>query len=186
MGSQYDVSYNKNRESSTQGKKIHLKHALAKRYFLSWAPFSPQSATDNMLAWSERLNFFNFKCRAGHYTIRIDDYIKPKGTRLTRQSSDQDVLIPKCRTKLFQFGYFNRIAKLWNTFPESTRTLTSLNRFKSHALQRYSATFRTNYDVTHFNTWKSICCKLLLLRLFLGCGSDSFSSFLEIDTSGNV
>ena len=61
---------------------------------------------------------------------------EPKGTRLTRQSSGQDVLIPKCRAKLFQFSYFNRTAKLWNTLPESTRTLTSLNRFKSHALQR--------------------------------------------------
>ena len=85
-----------------------------------------------------------FKCCPGYNTLRIDDYVKLKGTRLTRQSSDQDVLIPKCCTKLFQFSYFNRIAKLWNTLPESTRTLTCLNRFKSHALQRYSATFRTN------------------------------------------
>ena len=30
----------------------------------------------------------------------------------------------------------------------STRTLSSLNQFKSHVLQRYSAAFRTNYDVT--------------------------------------
>ena len=47
---------------------------------------------------------FYFKCRAGHYTLPIDDYVKPKGTRLTRHSSDQDVLILKCRTKLFQFS----------------------------------------------------------------------------------
>ena len=90
-------SITKNRESSTQGNKIHLKHALARGYFLSWAPFSPQSATVNILARS-------------HYTVPIADYVKPKGTRLTRHSSDQDVLIPKCRTKLFQFSYFNRIA----------------------------------------------------------------------------
>ena len=69
---------------------------------------------------------FYFKCRAGYYTLPIADYVKPKGTRLTRHSSDQDVLIPKCRTKLFQFSYFNRIAKLWNTLPESTRTLSYL------------------------------------------------------------
>ena len=55
---------------------------------------------------------FHFKCRAGHYTLPIDDYVKPKNTRLTRHSSDQDVLTAKCRTKLFQFSYFNRIAKL--------------------------------------------------------------------------
>ena len=95
---------------------------------------------------------FYFKCRAGHYTLPIADYVKPKGTRLTRHSSDQDVLIPKYRTKLFQFSYFNRIAKLWNTLPVSTRTLSSLNQFKSHVLQHYSAAFRTNYDVTNFNT----------------------------------
>ena len=34
----------------------------------------------------------------------------------------------------------------------------SVSDSKSHVLQRYSAAFRTNYDVT--NTWlKSICCK---------------------------
>ena len=53
---------------------------------------------------------FYFKCRAGHYTLPIADYVKPKGTRLIRHSSDQHVLIPKSRTKLFQFSYFNRIA----------------------------------------------------------------------------
>ena len=36
----------------------------------------------------------------------------------------------------------------------------SVSGSKSHVLQRYSAAFRTNYDVTNFNTWlKSICCK---------------------------
>ena len=49
--------YKKNRESSMQSNKIHLRHAVTRRYFLSWAPFSPQSATVNILAWSERLNF---------------------------------------------------------------------------------------------------------------------------------
>ena len=53
---------------------------------------------------------FYFKCRAGHNTLPIDDYVKPRGTRLTHHSSDQDVLIPKCRTEVFQFSYFNRIA----------------------------------------------------------------------------
>ena len=48
---------------------------------------------------------FYFKCCAGHYTLPIADYVKPKGTRLTRHSSDQDVLIPKCCTKLCQFSY---------------------------------------------------------------------------------
>ena len=130
---------------------------------------------------------FYFKCRAGHYTLPIADYVKPKGTRLTRHSSDQDVLIPKCRTKLFQFSYFNRIAKLWNTLPESTRTLSSLNQFKSHVLQRYSAAFRTNYDVTNCNTWKSIYCKcsrsrnlLLAGNCWYCCGRDSFLSFLQM------
>ena len=84
---------------------------------------------------------FYFKCRAGHYTLPIADYVKPKGTRLTRHSSDEDVLIPKCRTKIFQFSYFNRIAKLWNTLSESTLALNSLNQFKSHVLQRFRLLF---------------------------------------------
>ena len=114
---------------------------------------------------------FYFKCCAGHYTLPIADYVKPKGTRLTRHSSDQDVLIPKCRTKLFQFSYFNCIAKLWNTLAVSTRTLSSLNQFKCQVLQRYSAAFRTNYDVTNFNAWKSICCKCSRSRNLLLAGN---------------
>ena len=122
--------------------------------------------------WHEEKDLlFYFKCRAGHYTLPIDDYFKPKGIGLTRQSSVQDVLIPKCSTKLFQFSYFNRIARLWNTLPESTRTLTSLNQFKSQVPQRYSATFRTIYDVTDFNTWKSICCKCSSSRNLLLAGN---------------
>ena len=89
------------------------------------------------------LIFYFTECRAGQYTLPIADYVKPKGTHLTRHSSDQGVLIPKCRTKPFPFSYFKRIAKLWNTLPVSTRILTSLNQFKSHLLQRYSAAFRT-------------------------------------------
>ena len=92
------------------------------------------------------------------YILPIDDYVKPKGTRLTRHSSDQDVVIPKCLIKLFQFSYFNR-------------TLSSLNQFKSNILQRYSAAFRTNYDVTNFNTWKSICCKCSRSRNLLFAGN---------------
>ena len=61
----------------------------------------------SLTSWHEVKDLiFYFKCRAGHYTLPIADYFKPKGTRLTRHSSDQDVLIPKCRTKLFQFSYF--------------------------------------------------------------------------------
>ena len=45
------------------------------------------------------------------HVTHVDDDVKPEGTRLTRDSSDQDVLIPKCRTKLLQFSYFKRIAK---------------------------------------------------------------------------
>ena len=152
-------------ESSTQGKlfilKTHWQRDISYHERFSRLNLLP------LTYWHEVKDLiFYFKCRHGNYTLRIDDYVKPKGTRLTRQSSDQDVLIPKCCTKLFQFSYFNRIAKLWNTLPESTRTLTCLNRFKSHALQRYSATFRTNYDVTHYNTWKSICCKCSRSRIF--------------------
>ena len=84
---------------------------------------------------------FHFKYRVGHSTLPIDDYVKPKGTRLTRHSSDEDVLISKFRSKIFQFSYFNRIAKLWNTLSESTLTVTSLNQFKSHVLQRYRLLF---------------------------------------------
>ena len=53
-----------------------------------------------------------FKCRAGHYTLPIADYAEPKVKALVSLAIALIVLIPKCHTKLFQFSYFNRIAKL--------------------------------------------------------------------------
>ena len=60
--------------------------------------------------WHEVKDLIFLSCWSLHVT-HVDDYVKPKGTRLTHNSSDQDVLTPKCRTKLFQFSYFKRIAK---------------------------------------------------------------------------
>lgn len=94
---------------------------------------------------------FYFKCRTCHYTLPIDDFVKRKGTRLTLHSLDQDLLISKCHTKLFQSTYFNRTAKVWNALAEFTRTYTFLYQIKPHLLQRYSAAFCTNYNVTNFN-----------------------------------
>ena len=103
-------------------------------------PFLPQYAAINIWDEVEDLIFY-FKCCSGYYSLLIDDYVKPtyKGTLPTRHShqdllihSHQDLLIPKCRTKLFQFSYFSYITKIWNALPESSRTLTSLNKFNSH------------------------------------------------------
>ena len=85
---------------------------------------------------------FYFKRRAGHYKLPTDDYVKPKGTRLTHHSSDQDVLIPKCRTKLFQFSYFNRIAKLWNAREPDLNPLVLLLLLISLNLM-YSNSYKT-------------------------------------------
>ena len=60
--------------------------------------------------WHEVKDLIFLSCWPLHVT-HVDDHVKPKGIRLTHHSSDQDVLIPKCRTKLFQFSYFKRIAK---------------------------------------------------------------------------
>ena len=46
-----------------------------------------------LIYWHEVKDLiFYFKCPAGHYTLPIADHVKPKGTRLTHHSSDQDVL----------------------------------------------------------------------------------------------
>ena len=92
----------------------------------------PQYAAVNIWDEVEDLIFY-FKCCSGYYSLPIDDYVKPtyKGTLPTRHSSHQDLLIPKCHTKLFQFSYFSYITKIWNALPESSRTLTSLNKFNS-------------------------------------------------------
>ena len=67
-------------------------------------------------------------------------------------------LIPKSRTKLFQFSHFNSIQTriIW---------ILCLNPLALLLLLRYSAAFRTNYDVNNFNTWKSIYWKSWSLAL---------------------
>ena len=67
-------------------------------------------------------------------------------------------LIPKSRTKLFQFNHFNSIQTriIW---------ILCLNPLALLLLLRYSAAFRTNYDVNNFNTWKSIYWKSWSLAL---------------------
>ena len=68
------------------------------------------------------------------------------------------VLIPKSRTKLFQFSHFNSIQTriIW---------ILCLNPLALLLLLGYSAAFRTNYDVNNFNTWKSIYWKSWSLAL---------------------
>ena len=101
-----------------------------------------------------------FKCRTGHFNMNITDFIKPKNIiRSTRNNSHLDVFIPKCRTKLFQASYFNRLPKLWNNLPLLIRSSYSLRQFKSRLLQFYSDANTYAYDCFNFNTWKSICAK---------------------------
>ena len=44
--------------------------------------------------WHEVKDLIFLSCWPLHVT-HVDDYVKPKGTRLTHNSSDQDVLTPK-------------------------------------------------------------------------------------------
>ena len=117
--------------------------------------------------------FFYFKCRAGQYTLRIDDYVKPN-TRLTRQSSDQDVLIPKCRQS--SFNLFTLTVLLNSGIRYLNPPLIGLNLTHVNA---DSATFRTNYDVTHFNAWKSISCKCSRSRNLLLAGNCCYWDFFS-------
>ena len=77
---------------------------------------------------------------------------------LTALVSLATALIPKSRTKLFQFNHFNSIQTriIW---------ILCLNPLALLLLLRYSAAFRTNYDVNNFNTWKSIYWKSWSLAL---------------------
>ena len=110
---------------------------------------------------------FYYKCRSGQYSFPISNYINPKSTRLTRHCSSLDLTVPKCRTKLFQASYFNRITKLWNNLPDSARTCTSDKKIKALLTKFYNEALSSTYDVNNFNTWKSICCKCCSYRNIL-------------------
>ena len=98
--------------------------------------------------------------------------------------------------KLFQFSYFNSIAKLWNAREPDLNPLVllllliTLNLTYSNAILLLIVQTMTSLTLTPGSrsaanavTWltqSSVSWQLLLLRLFIGCGSDSFLSFLEI------
>ena len=103
---------------------------------------------------------FYYKCRFGHFDFPIYEFVQPRAlSRSTRNSSAFDLLIPKCRTKLFQTSYFNRLPKLWNNLPVYLRCCNSLKQFKTHLIAYYTNALKTAFDINTFNTWKSICLK---------------------------
>ena len=103
---------------------------------------------------------FYYKCRFGHFDFPIYEFVQPRAlSRSTRNSSAFDLLIPKCRTKLFRTSYFNRLPKLWNNLPVYLRSCNSLKQFKTHLIAYYTNVLKTAFDINTFNTWKSICLK---------------------------
>ena len=143
MGTLYYWEHHKGRESSTACYKIHFKSELEVWPKLSRASFKIKSTTAFLLARDKR----------------------PRPViRATRNSSPSELLVPNCRTKLFQTSYFNRIPKLWNALPSSTRCLTSVKQFKLLLHKRYFNALQTSFNVDNPNTWKSVCTKCCAQR----------------------
>lgn len=116
--------------------------------------------------WHEMKDLiFYFKCSIGFYNVSINDFVKTsQSTRSLRNSSSLDLFVPKCRTKLFQTSYYNRIPKLWNNLPCYTRSVESVNQFKSRLFNRYSIALSNYYEAENKVTWKSICPKCCTSR----------------------
>ena len=98
---------------------------------------------------------FYYKCLKSLYSISINNYVIPRNvSRLTRNSSTMDVLVPKCRTKLFQTSYFSRtgFTKLWNNLPCTIRTVNSLHIFKSLLFNRYFSALLNVFTIDNVNT----------------------------------
>ena len=105
------------------------------------------------------LSFF-YKCINGEYSFPINQYVKPKSMiRETRNSCELDMVVPICKTKLFQNSFFNRIPKLWNMLPPSTRSSPSASSFKYALYKRYWYALENSYSPDTYNTWKSVCPK---------------------------
>ena len=104
---------------------------------------------------------FYLRCYSESFNIPMDKFIAIKNTRLTRHSSSQDTLILKCRTKLFQASFFNRLPKIWNNLSPSVRSAYSLAQFKSFLHKDYLTALTNTYDI---NTWKSVCTKCSTFR----------------------
>ena len=104
---------------------------------------------------------FYFKCHTDHYNIPINDFVAPRtNVRTTCHSSASDIIIPRCRTKLFQASYFNRITKLWKNLPSSVCASSSSNKYS--LFKYYNNALNNAYNPDVFNTFKSICCKCCL------------------------
>lgn len=155
-------------------KKIESLQRRATKYILNqhWTNnigYRERLITSKLLPlsyWHEIKDLvFYFKCRQGHYSIPIEYYVKPSNNiRSTRNNSTTNVLVPTCRTKLFQTSYFSRITKLWNYLPSEIRSSNSPNQFKSLLFKRYCTALLSAFDIDSVYTWKTICPKCCVPR----------------------
>jgi len=102
---------------------------------------------------------FYYKCNTGFLNVNMDKFVNLKNTRLTWHSSALDTRIPKCRTKLFQASFFNRLPKIWNSLSSFAGSAISLHQFQSFLHKHYFTALTNAYDIRNFNTLKSVCTK---------------------------
>jgi len=94
-----------------------------------------------------------YKLINNQYNVHLNNLISHKNTRTTRHSSTHDIMVPLCRTKLFQNSYYCILPKIWNSLPEEVKLSPSTNTVKKK-LQNYYFNASINlYD------WKTVCPK---------------------------
>ena len=103
---------------------------------------------------------------------------------------DQIALVHWCNSFLWRLrvdrrGFFHQRPILEKRFPRPDIKIPHMRRSESQSLSTClssgsgSAAFRTNYDVTSFNTWKSVCCKYSRSRNLLLAGNCCYWDFLS-------
>ena len=103
---------------------------------------------------------FFFKSSYGYVNLNINNCVSFVQHGRTRLSQATGVMLqtPMCRTATFQFSYFNRIVKLWNSVchnvnPDSFSSPISFKNFLKH---RYLELLHSVYDVELSCTWSLV------------------------------
>ena len=103
---------------------------------------------------------FLHSCLIGKNNLDLSGVLEKSTCTRTRSSDSLTFRTPIFKTKLFQFSYFIRSVKLWNSLPFDIRSEENPNIFKSSLKRKYLRALTKTFDVDLVRMWTSQCFKM--------------------------
>lgn len=122
--------------------------------------------------WLEYLDLvFFFKCKSGevNFACQFNKYFSFVQGSTRCGSSNFHLKTNSARTSTFRDNYFNRIAILWNSIPDSFKLADSLGSFKRKLKSFYLSRLHKVFDGDSVRSFKLICPKCRRVNVLEAC-----------------